>query len=204
MQFVSGVEEEFPNFFQLPVLMLMLITLLNDGTLISVGYDNVRHSPRPGEAPRGLLVPMAFAPALGFCKGGTASKQVCAAARPVSESSSMPTRSLTAVTVPRCAAEKWNLRVLFLVSTVLGLVSMGSSLLLVGLVMDSVNPGSLFDNWHLPVPVRRLGAGWRWRACADPAVLASHTPQVVHSRAGCGGPHVLAHARPPHLCLHPA
>ncbi|KAI7845817.1 hypothetical protein COHA_000727 [Chlorella ohadii] len=94
-QFISGVEDEFPNFFQLPVLMLMLITLLNDGTLISVGYDNVRHSPRP---------------------------------------------------------EKWNLRVLFLVSTVLGVVSMGSSLLLVGLVMDSVNPGSLFENWGLPVP----------------------------------------------------
>ncbi len=48
VQFISGVEDEFPNFFQLPVLMLMLITLLNDGTLISVGYDNVRHSPRPG------------------------------------------------------------------------------------------------------------------------------------------------------------
>ena len=57
------------------------------------------------------------------------------------------------------AAEKWNLRVLFLVSTVLGVVSMGSSLLLVGLVMDSVNPGSLFENWGLPVPVSRGGAG---------------------------------------------
>jgi hypothetical protein len=30
------------------VLMLMLITLLNDGTLISIGYDNVKPSPRPG------------------------------------------------------------------------------------------------------------------------------------------------------------
>jgi H+-transporting ATPase len=34
-------EEEWPVFFRLPVLMLMLITALNDGTLISVGYDNV-------------------------------------------------------------------------------------------------------------------------------------------------------------------
>lgn len=25
----------------------MLITLLNDGTLISIGYDNVKSSPRP-------------------------------------------------------------------------------------------------------------------------------------------------------------
>lgn len=43
-------EADYPNFFQLPVLMLMLITLLNDGTLISVGYDRVKPSPRPGEA----------------------------------------------------------------------------------------------------------------------------------------------------------
>ena len=41
---------------------------------------------------------------------------------------------------------------LFLVSSVLGLVSMASSLLLVGLVLDSPNPGSLFRSWGLPVP----------------------------------------------------
>lgn len=35
------------NYFQLPVLMLMLITLLNDGTLISIAYDRVTPSPRP-------------------------------------------------------------------------------------------------------------------------------------------------------------
>ena len=38
---------QWPTFFQLPVLMLMLITLLNDGTLISIGYDNVVPNPRP-------------------------------------------------------------------------------------------------------------------------------------------------------------
>ena len=37
----------WPDFFQLPVLMLMLITLLNDGTLISIGYDAVRPSTVP-------------------------------------------------------------------------------------------------------------------------------------------------------------
>jgi H+-transporting ATPase len=31
----------WPNFFHMPVMMLMLITLLNDGTLIAIGYDNV-------------------------------------------------------------------------------------------------------------------------------------------------------------------
>lgn len=30
---------DWPPFFKMPVLMLMLITLLNDGTLISIGYD---------------------------------------------------------------------------------------------------------------------------------------------------------------------
>ena len=33
--------EIWPSFFHMPVLMLMLITLLNDGTLITIGYDNV-------------------------------------------------------------------------------------------------------------------------------------------------------------------
>ena len=66
-------------------------------------------------------------------------------------------RTCLALVLP---AEKWNLRVLFLVSTVLGVVSMGSSLLLVGLVLDSVNPGSLFADWGLPVPVRDGGRFW--------------------------------------------
>jgi H+-transporting ATPase len=34
-------DEEWPEFFHMPVLMLILITLLNDGTLIAIGYDNV-------------------------------------------------------------------------------------------------------------------------------------------------------------------
>ena len=37
----------WPDFFQLPVLMLMLITLLNDGTLIAIGYDTVKPSIAP-------------------------------------------------------------------------------------------------------------------------------------------------------------
>ena len=41
------VHAQWPSFFQLPVLMLMLITLLNDGTLISIGYDRVIPNPRP-------------------------------------------------------------------------------------------------------------------------------------------------------------
>lgn len=38
---------DWPPFFHLPVLMLMLITLLNDGTLITIGYDNVVPNKNP-------------------------------------------------------------------------------------------------------------------------------------------------------------
>jgi hypothetical protein len=34
--------EEWPEFFFVPVLLLLLITVLNDGTLITIGYDNVK------------------------------------------------------------------------------------------------------------------------------------------------------------------
>ena len=34
-------DHNWPTFFHMPVIMLMLITLLNDGTLIAIGYDNV-------------------------------------------------------------------------------------------------------------------------------------------------------------------
>lgn len=47
-------EEQWPAFFKMPVLMLMLITLLNDGTLISIGYDNVT----PGHMPEKWNLPV--------------------------------------------------------------------------------------------------------------------------------------------------
>lgn len=40
-------EHAWPYFYRMPVLMLMLITLLNDGALLSIGYDRVTASPRP-------------------------------------------------------------------------------------------------------------------------------------------------------------
>ncbi|GBG79770.1 P-type H[+]-ATPase [Chara braunii] len=43
----DSVIDGWPSFFQLPVLMLMLITLLNDGTLITIGYDFVIPSQHP-------------------------------------------------------------------------------------------------------------------------------------------------------------
>jgi len=67
--------------------MLMLITLLNDGTLIAIGYDNV---------------------------------------------------------VPRTTPEKWNLPVLFSVSSVLAGVALISSLLLLGMMLKSWDEDSFF------------------------------------------------------------
>lgn len=48
--------QEWPSFFHMPVLMLMLITLLNDGTLIAIGYDNAI----PRETPEKWNVPVLF------------------------------------------------------------------------------------------------------------------------------------------------
>jgi H+-transporting ATPase len=39
--------EEWPEFFKMPVLMLMLITLLNDGTLITIAYDTAKANETP-------------------------------------------------------------------------------------------------------------------------------------------------------------
>jgi len=46
----GAVDPDHPDqaeFFHLPVLMFMLITLLNDGTLMAIGYDRVVPQPRP-------------------------------------------------------------------------------------------------------------------------------------------------------------
>ena len=39
--------ETWPKFFHVPVLMLMLITLLNDGTMVTIAYDKTVPSPAP-------------------------------------------------------------------------------------------------------------------------------------------------------------
>jgi len=83
---------DWPQFFKMPVLLLMLITLLNDGTLISIGYDRVNHSPTPSV---------------------------------------------------------WNLRELFVVAGVLGLVACLSSILLLWGALDSGNPHGLFAGFGI-------------------------------------------------------
>lgn len=85
-------QEPWPSYFKLPVLMLMLITLLNDGTLISVGYDNVTPSRYPN---------------------------------------------------------RWNLRAVFLVATVLAGVALASSLILLHWLLDSWRSSSVLATWGL-------------------------------------------------------
>jgi H+-transporting ATPase len=79
--------EEWPEFFFMPVLMLMLITLLNDGTLITIAYDYAEAQPTP-------------------CR--------------------------------------WNMPALFITSTVLGMVSCLSSLLLLWFLLTSHDRDGLF------------------------------------------------------------
>jgi len=85
-------DESWPTFFHMPVLMLMLITLLNDGTLIAIGYDNVIASPTP---------------------------------------------------------EKWNLRVLFFIGSILAAVACLSSLVLLYMLLDSWSSDGVFQTLGL-------------------------------------------------------
>jgi H+-transporting ATPase len=78
--------EPWPDFFRMPIIMMMLITVLNDGTLITIAYDNAEASQTPN---------------------------------------------------------RWNLRVLFVISSVLGGVSCISSLMLLNYLLDSWNPNGL-------------------------------------------------------------
>jgi H+-transporting ATPase len=85
--FDDDAEVSWPEYFHMPVLMLMLITLLNDGTLISIAYDNV---------------------------------------------------------IPQTQPEVWNLRVLFVIGSVLGGVACISSLLLLWAMLDSWSESGVF------------------------------------------------------------
>jgi H+-transporting ATPase len=49
-------EDQWPSFFSLPVIFLMIITLINDGTLISIGYDHAV----PSKYPERWILPVLF------------------------------------------------------------------------------------------------------------------------------------------------
>jgi H+-transporting ATPase len=97
-----GITDSAFQFFRLPVLMFMLITLLNDGTLMAIGYDYVRPSERP---------------------------------------------------------QRWNLRVLFVVSSVLAFVALVSSLLLLWMALDAVNIVNWEQSWFKGLGISQIEQG---------------------------------------------
>jgi len=54
--------EEWPSYFSLPVIYLMIITLINDGTLISIGYDHAV----PSKSPERWVLPIIFMVAISL------------------------------------------------------------------------------------------------------------------------------------------
>ena len=125
-------DSEWPAFFHMPVLMLMLITLLNDGTLIAIGYDNV-------------------------------------------EAREVP--------------EKWNLKVLYLVSSVLAAVALISSLVLLDVLLrgwqgrgwGKLSYGQITTSIYLKVSISdfltlfsaRTNENWFWSTLPAPILLGA-------------------------------
>lgn len=95
-----GISDPDFQFFHIPVLMFMLITLLNDGTLMAIGYDNVRPSDRP---------------------------------------------------------QRWNLRVLFFIASVLAGVACVSSLWLLWMALES--HGNYDNSWFKSMGLPKLQQG---------------------------------------------
>ncbi len=85
--------EDWPDYFYIPVIALVTITILNDGTIISVAYDNVNASQLP---------------------------------------------------------EKWDLNILYIVSSAIGLTALLSSLILLSYALSSVDPSSGWAGMGLP------------------------------------------------------
>eukprot|EP01038_Epipyxis_sp_PR26KG_P012334 gene12334-16543_t len=139
-------DHSWPNFFHMPVIMLMLITLLNDGTLIAIGYDNV---------------------------------------------------------VPPSTPAVWNLKVLFVVGTVLASIACISSLLLLFLSLDSwqehsfynyiglggISYGQITTSIFLKVAVSdfltlfsaRAGENWFWTSKPAPILLVAASLALASS-----------------------
>ena len=92
-----GIYDEEFVFFRFPVLLFMLITVLNDGTLITIGYDRVTPSNRP---------------------------------------------------------QRWNLKVLFVVASVMGAVACASSLWLLWMGVNAVDDEKYANSWfkHMGIP----------------------------------------------------
>eukprot|EP00607_Mallomonas_marina_P008991 CAMPEP_0182417028 /NCGR_PEP_ID=MMETSP1167-20130531/1463_1 /TAXON_ID=2988 /ORGANISM="Mallomonas Sp, Strain CCMP3275" /LENGTH=835 /DNA_ID=CAMNT_0024590299 /DNA_START=102 /DNA_END=2606 /DNA_ORIENTATION=+ len=131
-------DSSWPEYFHMPVMMLMLITLLNDGTLIAIGYDNV---------------------------------------------------------IPLKTPERWNLRVLFFMGSVMASVALFSSLILLYCLLNSwsetsffhkiglggISYGQITTSIYLKVSVSdfltlfsvRCGEDWLWASRPAPVLLGA-------------------------------
>jgi len=89
----SQFDASWPQHFAIPVIALVTITILNDGTIISVAYDNVHASMQP---------------------------------------------------------EKWDLNILYIVSSAVGLTALASSVLLLSSALKSVDLDSTWRQLGLP------------------------------------------------------
>ena len=85
---------DWPSYFAIPVIALVTITILNDGTIISVAYDHVDASIKP---------------------------------------------------------EKWDLNILYIVSSAIGMVALIGSIVLLELSLDSQSPDSMWRSMGLPM-----------------------------------------------------
>ena len=133
-------DDTAPHFFKMPVLMLILITVLNDGTLCTIAYDHV---------------------------------------------------------IPSHEPEKWNLKVLWLVSFQLAMVAMASSLLLLWACLTSGLPNSLFSKMGLPlmyfdqvITTMYLKVSWLAGWCTDSIIrLTDRSSKFFYKRvmllSGC-------------------
>ena len=89
----NEIDAAWPSHFAIPVIALVTITILNDGTIISVAYDNVHASMQP---------------------------------------------------------EKWDLNILYIVSSAIGLTALASSLLILSVALSSADPTSAWREFGLP------------------------------------------------------
>ena len=89
----SQYNDAWPQHFAIPVIALVTITILNDGTIISVAYDNVHASMQP---------------------------------------------------------EKWDLNILYVVSSAVGLTALASSVILLSSVLASHDPTGIWAQLGLP------------------------------------------------------
>jgi len=89
----NEINDEWPSYFYIPVIALVTITILNDGTIISVAYDNVHASQLP---------------------------------------------------------EKWDLNILYIVSSSIGLIALASSVFLLNYALASGDPNGPWAALGLP------------------------------------------------------